>query len=159
MNTTRRDFIMQRWNIFQREFFPELQEEIGVLTEKLKKVIYTLEWVRVEEFVESTGCGIGRPPHERAWMANAFVAKAVLGLSTTTALIERLKIDRALRRICGFAPCKELPSEATFSRAFGAFAQDRLDRSSSPFGRIFLGVARFSHKTGGRVLTTIGSVR
>jgi hypothetical protein len=117
---------MQRWNVFQREFFPELQEEIGELTEKLKKVIYTLEWVRVEEFVGSTWCGIGRPPHERAWIANAFVAKAVLGLSTTTALIERLKIDRALRHICGFASCKKLPSDSTFSRAFGAFAQDRL---------------------------------
>jgi hypothetical protein len=50
----------------------------------------------------------------------------VLGLSTTTGLIERLKIDRALRRICGFAPCKKPPSESTFSRAFEEFAQGRL---------------------------------
>jgi hypothetical protein len=126
MDTTRRDLIMQRWNVIQQELLPELREETGVLTEKLEQVIYTLEWVRVEEFVESTGCGIGRPPHERAWLANAFVAKAVLGLSTTTGLIERLKIDRALRRICGFAPCKEPPSESTFSRAFEEFAQERL---------------------------------
>jgi hypothetical protein len=85
-----------------------------------------LEWVRVEEFVESGGCSLGRPPHERAWLANAFVAKTVRGLSMTVALIERLKIDRTLRRICGFAPCKKLPSEATFSRAFEEFAQGRL---------------------------------
>jgi hypothetical protein len=126
MNTTRRDLILQRWNVVQRELLPELREETGVLTEKLEKVICTLERVRVEEFVESTGGGVGRPPHERAWLANAFVAKAVLGLSTTTGLIERLKIDRALRRICGFVPFKKLPSGSTFSRAFEEFAQERL---------------------------------
>ena len=66
---------------------------------------------------------MGRPPFERAWLANAFVAKAVLGLATTVGLIERLTIDRALRRICGFPLCKALPSEATFSRAFDEFAE------------------------------------
>ena len=50
----------------------------------------------------------------------------MLGLTTTAALIERLTIDRALRRICGFPLCKKLPSEATFSRALEAFAEGRL---------------------------------
>jgi Transposase DDE domain len=50
----------------------------------------------------------------------------VLGLATTAALIERLTIDRTLRRICGFSRCRKLPSEATFSRAFEAFATGRL---------------------------------
>ena len=59
-------------------------------------------------------------------MANAFVAKAVLKLSTTAGLIERLQIDRALRRICGFPMFRKLPSEATFSRAFAEFAKNRL---------------------------------
>lgn len=67
-----------------------------------------------------------RPPKERAWLANAFVAKAVLGLDTTTGLIERLTIDRVLRRICGFPMCKKPPSESTFSRAFAEFAESRL---------------------------------
>jgi hypothetical protein len=71
-------------------------------------------------------CGVGRPPFERAWLANAFVAKAVLGLATTVGLIERLMIDRALRRICGFPLHKTLPSEATFSRAFDEFAEGGL---------------------------------
>jgi hypothetical protein len=51
------------------------------------------------------------------------VAKAVLGLATTAGLLERLMIDRTLRRICGFPLCKKLPSEATFSRAFDEFAE------------------------------------
>ena len=126
MNPTRRELIMQRWNMIQHELLPELRNEVGTLTPKLEKVIYVLEWVRIEEFTESTWCGIGRPPHERGWLANAFVAKAVLGLTTTVGLIERLTIDRALKRICGFPQCKKLPSEATFSRAFEAFAEGQL---------------------------------
>jgi hypothetical protein len=114
---------MQRWNVIQHDLLPELKDELGALTPKLEKVIHTLEWVRIEEFTVSGWRGIGRPPHERAWLANAFVAKAVLGLTTTAGLIERLTIDRALRRICGFPLCRKLPSEATFSRAFEEFAE------------------------------------
>lgn len=123
MDAIRRELIMQRWNVIQYELLPEFKEAVGPLTPKLEKVIHTLEWVRIEEFVATRRGDAGRPPYERAWLANAFVAKAVLGLTTTAALIERLAIDRALRRICGFPLCKRLPSEATFSRAFEAFAQ------------------------------------
>ena len=126
MNATRRALLLQRWNTIQHELLPELQEQVGTLTPKLEQVIHTLEWVRIEEFTAASWCGVGRPPHERAWLANAFVAKAVLGLTTTAGLIERLTIDRALRRICGFPLCKRLPSEATFSRAFEEFAEAKL---------------------------------
>jgi len=113
---------MQRWNVIQYEVLPELRNDLGALTPKLEKVIHILEWVRIEEFTESSWCGVGRPPHERAWLANAFVAKAVLGLTSTVGLIDRLRVDRALRRICGFPLFKKLPSDATFSRAFEEFA-------------------------------------
>lgn len=126
MDTNRRELIMQRWNVIQHELLPELRNDVGPLTPKLEKVIHILEWARIEEFTQISWCGIGRPPHERAWLANAFVAKAVLGLTTTAALIERLSIDRALRRICGFPLCKKLPSESTFSRAFDEFAAGKL---------------------------------
>jgi IS5 family transposase len=82
----------------------------------------------LQEFTAVSWCGVGRPPFERAWLANAFVAKAVLGLTTTVGLIERLMIDRALRRICGFPLHKTLPSEATFSRAFDEFAEGGLSQ-------------------------------
>jgi len=126
MDATNRALIMQRWNVIQHELLPELKNDVGALTPRLEKVIHILEWVRIEEFVSASWCGVGRPPHERSWLANAFVAKAVLGLTTTTGLIERLTIDRALRRICGFALCKKLPAEATFSRAFAEFAEGHL---------------------------------
>ena len=84
--------------MIQHELLPELAEQFGGLTPKLEKVIHTLEWVRIEAFTGTSWCGVGRPPFERAWRANAFVAKAVLGLATTAGLLERLMIDRALRR-------------------------------------------------------------
>jgi hypothetical protein len=93
---------------------------MGALTPKLEQVVHTLEWVRIDEFVGSTWCGNGRPPHDRAALASAFVAKAVLGLGTTKGLIERLSIDRTLRRICGLSVWKKLSNESTFSRAFTA---------------------------------------
>jgi len=127
MNATQRDLIMQRWVILH-ELMPELLQEVGTLTPKRERVIHTLEWVRIEEFVKSSWGGIGRPPKERAWLANAFVAKAVLGLDTTTGRIERLTMNRALRRICGFPVCKKGPSESTFSRAFAEFAERRLPK-------------------------------
>lgn len=126
MDTTQPQRIMQRWHVIQYELIPELAEQFGPLTPKLEKVIHILEWVRIEEFTGTSWCGVGRPPFERAWLANAFVAKAVLGLATTVGLVERLTIDRALRRICGFPLCKKLPSEATFSRAFDEFAETGL---------------------------------
>lgn len=126
MDANRRELILQRWNVIQHELLPELRNEVGPLTPKLEKVIHILEWVRIEEFTGPGGCGVGRPQLERAWLANAFVAKAVLGLVTTVALIERLTIDRAPRRLCGFPMCKKLPSESTFSRAFDEFAEGKL---------------------------------
>jgi hypothetical protein len=125
MHATHRERIMQRWSVVQHELMPELAAEVGMLTPKLEKLIHTLEWVRIEEFVPRWH-GVGRPWHDRGALANAFVAKAVLGLVTTAGLIERLMIDRALRRICGFAFWKKLPDGATFSRAFEEFAQARL---------------------------------
>lgn len=126
MNTTQRTKLMQRWTVVQHELLPELRSDVGALTPKLEKLIHTLEWVRIEEFVGSTWIGVGRPPHDRGALANAFVAKAVLGLNTTTALIERLQMDRALKRICGFSMWRRLPDESSFSRAFAEFAHAKL---------------------------------
>ena len=125
MNTTELTQIMQRWTTVQQELIPQLGLEVGALTPKLEKLIHLIEWVRIEEFVDVSWNGIGRPPHDRGALATAFVAKAVLGLATTAALIERLQMDRALRRICGFSLWKRLPAESSFSRAFAEFAEGK----------------------------------
>ncbi len=53
-------------------------------------------------------------------------AKAVLNLPTTRMLIERVEADTTLRRLCGWSRLSEVPSEATFSRAFAEFADSAL---------------------------------
>ena len=72
------------------------------------------------------GRGVGQPEADRCALACAFLAKAVLGLLTTRALMERLQADSKLRRLCGFDLRFALPSEATFSRAFAEFAASEL---------------------------------
>ncbi len=85
-----------------------------------------LEVARVEGFVQQWPGLPGRPPSDRAALARAFTAKAVLGIPQTNMLIERLEVDKSLRRLCGWEYAGAIPSEATFSRAFAEFAHSRL---------------------------------
>ena len=111
------------WRRIQGDLFPWLEEELGPLSDKHKQIITVFEVARIEVFVEAWSGLPGRPPAERAPLARSFVAKAVLGLPTTAMLIERLDVDKTLRRLCGWQRRTAVPSEATFSRAFGEFAE------------------------------------
>lgn len=113
------------WGKIQTKLFPMLEEELGALTPMLLQVIAILEFVRVETHVHQwVGRYVGRPPENRAALARSFIAKAVLGFSTTRMLLDRLVLDVKLRRICGWEG--KLPSESTFSRAFAEFAYEGL---------------------------------
>jgi hypothetical protein len=68
----------------------------------------------------------GRPLLDRAALARAFVAKMVMKLPTTSMLIEHLGADKRSRRLCGWERPGQVPSEATFSRAFAEFATSEL---------------------------------
>ena len=114
------------WINRQRSLLPGLDEELDPLTAKLEHLIIILDTLGLEAFVAPPTRGRGRPPDDRPAIARSFVAKAVLTIPTTSALIERLQIDRALRRICGWERRSEVPSEATFSRAFAEFAAQGL---------------------------------
>ena len=76
-----------------------------------------LELVRVEEWLPSRRGWRGRPLEDRAALARAFLAKAVLDVPTTRALVERLRTEGLLRLLCGWEGAWAVPSEATFSRA------------------------------------------
>ena len=80
-----------------------------------------LEVVRIEELVRDPVAWLGRPAGPRKPMARALVGKAVLNIPTTEALIDRLRVDARLRRVCGFLI--RVPSESTFSRVFAEFAK------------------------------------
>ena len=60
---------------------PDLRSEVGPLTPRLEKVIHTLEWVRIEEFVESTWCCVGRPPHDRGYFSERVCSQSDTGLN------------------------------------------------------------------------------
>ena len=120
------DAMKARWNHIQASLFPWLREEVDPLTEALGQLVTTLDVIGLEAFVPEPPRGAGRPPEDRRALARAFVAKAVLGIPTTGALIERLAVDKPLRHILGWERRSQVPSEATFSRAFAEFAQGDL---------------------------------
>ena len=118
--------LSRQWLTFQRELFPWLEEAVGPLGERYQRLVQVLELVRVEEWVPYPRGWLGRPLEDRAALARAFLAKAVLEMVTTRALVERLRNEATLRRLCGWEKAGSVPSEATFSRAFGEFAESDL---------------------------------
>ena len=125
--TDSRDTVMTRWAHVQSCLFPWMREELDPCTEALEQLIIVLDTIGLQAFVPPPPSGgRGRKPDDRRALARAFVAKAVLSLPTTTALLERLAIDKSLRHICGWETRREVPSEATFSRAFAEFAENGL---------------------------------
>ena len=68
----------------------------------------------------------GRPLCDRINLVRAFIAKAIWDIPTTRDLVERLKVDRQMRNLCGWVLIHEIPSESTFSRAFAEFAESNL---------------------------------
>src|SRR5450631_426356 len=141
------DAMKARWDHIQGSLFPWLREEVEPITEALGRVVTTLDVIGLEAFVPEPPRGVGRPPEDRRALARAFVAKAVLGIPTTSALIERLDVDKSLRRILGWERRSQVPSEATFSRAFAEFAQGDLP------GKIH--VALVERALGGRMVGVI----
>jgi hypothetical protein len=118
---------LEIWNHIQRRLFPILQEELGPLTERDNQFVEVMGLVPLGPFMQAyRPLGTGRPPHERAWLVHAFIAKAVYEFPTTRALLEALAARPALRRLCGWESAGDLPHESVFSRAFAAFARDEL---------------------------------
>ena len=118
------------WNKIEGSLFPWLEETLDSLTAKQQQLIEILELVRIEEFLPNfDGCE-GRPRKTRTAIARSFVAKTIYNMDTTTALIERLKTDRNMRRICGWESLQQLPSDSTFSRAFAEFTATKLPQNT-----------------------------
>lgn len=118
--------LSQYWSKIQGSLFPFLEERLDPLTQKQQQLITILEVVRIEQFIPDYRGYEGRPQKNRAAIARSFVAKAVYNMSTTRTLWERLHSDKSLRRICGWENSRQIPSEATFSRAMKDFAETQL---------------------------------
>ena len=131
MNTTLSPVTVQRFVALQGELIGLVELDYMGLTPKLEQIIRAFEFTQIELAVYrdrgyAQRRGVGQPEADRCALACAFLAKAVLDLKTTRALIDRLQADSKLRRLCGFDLRFALPSESTFSRAFEAFARDDL---------------------------------
>ena len=114
----------------QRSLFPHLNQCLKTpLTAQEERLTLILEAIQIERHIPphvTNYCHPGRKPLDRQAMARAFVAKAFYRHPTTIDLIRALHSAENLRRICGFVTRKDIPSEATFSRAFADFAASSL---------------------------------
>jgi hypothetical protein len=128
MHTTLSAVTAQRFFALQGELIVQIEHDYGGLTPKLEQLIRAFEFTQIERMVHQArgyaqARGVGQPEMDRCALACAFLAKAVLDLKTTRALMDRLQADRQLRRLCGFDLRYPLPSESTFSRAFDELAK------------------------------------
>jgi len=108
--------------ILQEQLFPALEEKLGAMSDGHEQFVTAIAMLQLDGLV-SVRRGRGRPGHDRASIARAFVAKAVFNLPTTRALLDRLGVDVVLRRLCGWETVAQVPDETVFSRAFAGFAQ------------------------------------
>ena len=118
--------LSQCWLTIQGTLFPWLEGELGTLSEKQKQLVAILELIRIESYIRTSRGYAGRPQGDRRAIARSFVAKALYNMGTTRQLLERLESDATLRRLCGWERQCEVPSEATFSRAFTEFSRSQL---------------------------------
>jgi IS5 family transposase len=111
--------------VLQTRLFPALQEELGTMSSLHERFVQALVTLQLDGFV-TVRSGPGRPPHDRASIARAFLAKAVFNIVHTRALLDRLLVDTVLRRLCGWETVAQVPDETVFSRAFAEFANSEL---------------------------------
>lgn len=117
--------IAQFWNLCQRRLFPVMEEELGPLGPKHQLLASAIALLELGDAPTVRG-GRGRPPCDRGAILRAFLAKSCFNLATTRQLLDVLRSDAVLRRLCGWESAQALPSEAVFSRAFAELAASGL---------------------------------
>jgi Transposase DDE domain/Transposase domain (DUF772) len=126
MQLNPRQLVTQFAHLLQLDIFPALETVTGPISEAMQLVAAVVPLLPLQRSLDARRSRTGRPARDRAAMATAFIAKAVLNLATTRDLIERLKVDDSLRRLCGWNSASALPHESKFSRAFAEFAATEL---------------------------------
>jgi transposase-like protein DUF772 len=124
--TTPRQLVTQFAHVLQQDLFPSLESAVGQLDPQLQLLTSVIALLPLGRLLSARRAGTGRPAKDRAALATAFIAKAILNLPTTRDLMGRLRVDEALRRVCGWTSAKSVPHESKFSRAFADFAVSQL---------------------------------
>jgi hypothetical protein len=111
------------------------------MTEAHLHLATVLEVVRIEDHVPPGWTQrYGRKRKDRRALARAFVAKVVYKIPANKVLIERLRVDKNMRVLCGWEYAGQVPDRATFSRAFAEFAKSGLlDRVHESLVKHYLG--------------------
>jgi len=126
MDLNPRQMVTQFAHLLQQSLFPVLESVVGPLSTQLELLTAVMSMTPLERFLSARRASTGRPAKDRAALATAFMAKAILNLPTTRDLISRLRVDEALRQFCGWSSVLKLPHESKFSRAFAEFAVTQL---------------------------------
>lgn len=113
-------------HVLQEELFPILEATTGRLSPEMKLLVAIMAVIPLERMLSARRAATGRPPKDRMALSVAFIAKAVLNLAETRDLIDRLRVDEDLRRLCGWSSASCVPKEWKFSRAFALFAETEL---------------------------------
>ena len=131
---------------FQTTLFPHIKQELGNLTNLQQKFVETLEISQIDSYIPYVGKRNCRPTKSRMALVRAFIAKAVYNMPTTQILIERLKSDLSLRRLCGYEKLQQIPSQPTFSRAFDEFSTMQIaERAHKNIIKEYLGEELVGH--------------
>ena len=126
MQLNPRQLVTQFSHMLQEDLFPFLQEVTGPLSGQMKLLASVICLAPLGRLLSGRRSGTGRPAKDRAALATAFIAKAILNIPTTRDLIDRLQVDEVLRKFCGWSTVEAVPHESKFSRAFAEFAQTQL---------------------------------
>jgi Transposase DDE domain/Transposase domain (DUF772) len=126
MQLNPRQLVTQFAHILQQDLFPVLQSVCGPFSGEMQLLVSVMSLAPLGRLLSARRAATGRPARDRAALATAFMAKAILNLPTTRDLISRLRVDESLRRFCGWENVKTLPHESKFSRAFAEFAHTEL---------------------------------
>ena len=105
------NLIRDNWCRFQGELFPEIQDAVGPLLKNHQRLVMALGIICPEDFTLRTSQRNGRPLCDRINLVRAFIAKAICDIPTTRDLVERLKVDRQMRNLCGWVLIHEIPSD------------------------------------------------
>jgi hypothetical protein len=126
MQLNPRQLVTQFAHMLQEDLFPLLQTVTGPLSGQMQLLAAVISLAPLGRLLSARRASTGRPAKDRAALATAFMAKAILNIPTTRDLIGRLRVDEALRQYCGWSTVQALPHESKFSRAFAEFAQTQL---------------------------------
>lgn len=106
-----------------RFLFDDLPTEEHMLLINIFRIIFEDKYL-----IDKDSIGRGRPAKSRCAIYRSFIAKTVLQIPTRPKLINRLKSDRNLRKLCGFMNIKDIPSETTLSRVFAEFSKEEINQ-------------------------------